>query len=57
MSKASDALQKAFEADGNAIHSLICNRVPCNQALADDPFVQVDAVPVLSPPAFQVGVL
>lgn len=37
------ALNAAFEADPNAIHALVCNRVPCNEALADDPFVVVEA--------------
>lgn len=51
------ALNMAFKADPNAIHSLMCNRVPCNQFLADDQFVQVDASPVLPDGNFQVGAL
>lgn len=52
-----DVLNVAFQADANAIHSLICNRVPCNQLLADDQFVQVDTPPVLPEGNFQVGAL
>jgi len=32
MSKASEILQRAFEADPNAMHALTVNRIPCNQA-------------------------
>lgn len=42
MSKASEVLQAAFEADPQAIHALMVNRVPCNDKLADDPYVFVD---------------
>ncbi len=52
-----EALNIAFKADPNAIHSLICNRVPCNQFLADDKYVQVEAPPVLADGNFQVGAL
>lgn len=52
-----EALNIAFQADPNAIHSLICNRVPCNQFLADDQFVVVDTPPVLPEGNFQVGAL
>jgi hypothetical protein len=52
-----EALNAAFAADPNAIHALMVNRVPCNQALADDPFVQVDIPPVLAPGNFQVGAI
>ena len=52
-----DALNLAFKADPNAIHSLMCNRVPCNRFLADDQFVQVDGSPVLPDGNFQVGAL
>ena len=41
------ALNRAFRADPAAIHALLCNRVPCNVALADDPAVVVEANPVL----------
>lgn len=56
-SKAAQALQAAFEADPCAMHSLMVNRVPCNMALADDPFVVVDKSPVLETECFQVGAL
>lgn len=52
-----DVLNIAFESDPNAIHSLICNRVPCNKFLADDKFVQVAAPPVLEGEHYQVGAL
>lgn len=41
-----DTLNAAFANDPGAIHALIINRVPCNQALADHPTVQVDSSPV-----------
>ena len=50
-------LESAFKADPNAIHALMCNRVPCNQALADDPYISVDIVPVLSGGCYQIGAL
>ena len=56
-SKAAQAMQTAFEADPCAIHSLMVNRVPCNLALADDPFIVVDMSPVLETECFQVGAL
>ncbi len=34
-------LNGAFVADPATIHALVCVHVPCNLALADDPFVQV----------------
>ncbi len=52
-----DCLNAAFKADPNAIHSLLVNRVPCNKALADDPFVIVDKSPVLDRECLQVGAL
>jgi hypothetical protein len=57
MSLAAEALQRAFEADPNAMHSLICIRVPCNQAMADDPHVIVDRPPALVGDFWQVGIL
>lgn len=57
MSKAAEILQRAFEADPNAMHALVCNRVPCNQALADDPDVIVDKSPVLRGCHFSVGMM
>ena len=47
ISKAIDALNEAFRNDPGAIHALMCNRVPCNQALAGHPTVQVEATPVM----------
>lgn len=35
-------LNRAWAADQAAIHALVCNHVPCNQALADDPTIVVD---------------
>ena len=57
MSKASEILQRAFETDPNAMHALTVNRVPCNQALADDPYVIVDNPPVLGRTHFSVGMI
>ena len=34
-------LNTAYQADPSAIHALICNRVPCNEALAGHPDVTV----------------
>ena len=34
-------LNEACTADPGALHALICNRVPCNTALADHPPIQV----------------
>lgn len=34
-----EILNTAFEKDPAAMHALICNRVPCNSTLADDPYV------------------
>jgi hypothetical protein len=58
-------LTEAFKADPGAMHALLCNRVPCNEALADDPFIPVDGVPQQVQQAgetqtrtlFQVGLL
>ena len=33
----------AFHKDPAAIHALMTNRVPCNQALADDKFIVVES--------------
>lgn len=45
--KAVKCLNDSFNADPGAIHALICNRVPCNETFAADPFISVDAPPVL----------
>lgn len=52
-----DCLNAAFAADPNAIHALLLNRVPCNQSLADDPYILVDAAQTLPAGFFQVGAL
>ena len=52
-----EVLQQAFNSDPNAIHSLICNRVPCNETLANDEFIPVEKVQVLENAYFQVGAL
>lgn len=57
MSKTVEALQLAFIADPNAIHALIVNRVPCNQFLADDPFVVVYQSLMLPAGNWQVGAI
>ena len=50
-------LNAAFAADPNAMYSLICNRVPCNESLANDQFVVVDKPPIISLDCFQVGMM
>lgn len=45
-----ECLNSAFQADRQAIASLMSNHVPCNQALADHPHVIVDEMPLLSQP-------
>lgn len=40
-----DCLNTAYEADRAAIHSLLCNRVPCNDELGRHQFVIVDFLP------------
>jgi len=52
-----ECLNKAFAADSNAMQALMVNRVPCNRALADDPFVQVQQCSVLDNESFQVGAI
>lgn len=52
-----EVLQQAFNSDPNAIHSLICNHVPCNEALANDEFIPVEKVRVLESDHFQIGAL
>lgn len=36
-----DVLNQAFEADSSAMHMLNCLRVPCNDAMAKHPTIQV----------------
>lgn len=50
-----DVLNEAFKADPNAMHALIVNRVPCNQAMVDHPHIVCDKSPVLNGDHFQVG--
>jgi hypothetical protein len=45
--RAVDALNEAFKRDPAAMHALVATGIPCNQALADDPFIIVDQMPVL----------
>lgn len=52
-----DCLQSAFVADPNAMHSLVCNSVPCNQTLADHPHVVVNDVPVLTSSLYRVSLM
>lgn len=40
-----ELLNKALELDRRAISSLIQYRVPCNQAMADHPSIQVGSIP------------
>ena len=40
-----NTLNEAFRCDPDAIRALLCNRVPCNQALVEHPTVQVTRVP------------
>lgn len=42
-----ECLNSAFAADPNAIHALICSRIPCNKELADHPHIVVDTAVVL----------
>ena len=50
-------LNQAFLADPAAIHALMCNRVPCNEQLADDPYVIVDCSGVVGIEQPHVGAL
>lgn len=50
-------LNEAYAADPAAIHALICNRVPCNQALADHPTIQVEVNRVAAGESYAVGML
>lgn len=38
-------MNEAFEADPDAVHALICNRVPCNAQLTAHPHIVVDLPP------------
>lgn len=50
-------LNEAYVADPAAIHALVCNRVPCNLALADHPTIQVEANVVATGETYSVGML
>jgi hypothetical protein len=51
--KTVEALNTAFVTDPNAIYSLMSNRVPCNEILAEDPLVQVIPTPCFKEVDFQ----
>jgi hypothetical protein len=55
--KALQMMNRAFEEDPNAVHTLICNRVPCNMKLADDETIIVEQCQVLPDIHAQVGLL
>jgi len=50
-------LNEAYEADPAAMHALICNRVPCNQTLADHPTIQCGVNNITPTETFEVGLL
>lgn len=52
-----DCLNSAFAADPAAMAALISNRVPCNQALADHPYVVVDQHRTIVTEGGMVGML
>lgn len=51
------AMNQAYTADHAALHALVCNRVPCNQALADHPTILVDTNKVTPTETYAVGML
>lgn len=51
------ALNRAFAADPTAMYCLTVNRVPCNDALADDPTIVVDKHLVAGTPRWAVGLM
>lgn len=57
MSKSVELMNRIFQADPNAVHALLLNRVPCNLAFANDPDVPVDGTLMIGDGAFQVGAL
>lgn len=57
LSKTAECLNSAFAADPNAIHALIVNRVPCNQALVDHPQIYVDMLTVVDSSMAQATLL
>ena len=50
-------LNEAYRADPDALHALICNRVPCNLELADHPSIQVTQNGVVGKNTYHVGLL
>jgi hypothetical protein len=50
-------LNSAYDADPAAMNALICNRVPCNQTLADHPTIPVDGNLVAAGESYAVGML
>lgn len=50
-----EVLNRAVKADRKAIAQLLAHRVPCNQALADDPTIQVGSYREIQP--YAVGLL
>ncbi len=57
MRVALEVLNTAFKKDPQAIHALVCNRVPCNSKLASDDFVVVRENRVLGEEACCVGAM
>jgi hypothetical protein len=50
-------LDDAYARDPAAIHALLCNRVPCNAALVEDPHVVCERNGVTTQEHFTVGML
>lgn len=57
MSAAAKAFDDAFQRDPAAFQALLVCRVPCNQALADDPLIIVETVPTLPDGHFTLGAM
>lgn len=57
LNKIISVLKSAYEADPAAIHALICNRVPCNNLLADHPTIVVDINRITEPESYSVGLM
>lgn len=54
-----ETMTRAFQNDPNAIHSLICNQVPCNQKMTDDETIVVEDYRkvLMEDGGFRVGLL
>lgn len=50
-----NCLNSAYAADPQAVHALMANRVPVNQALADHPLIEVQQTKVV--PGFNLGMI